>query len=196
MSLARVLFILVLIVAATIGCAHRSAPPNRLPDWVFVPGHTDHPRPRAGIRGRSESSDFVVAALQQAGLRFGTDGTVPSLWQYLKNAHPEIPAQAARPGDVLVFRVAPVATREENPCETPDDVAIVSDVDDSGRISFVEARHGRTVFNYLDPLHPRTRRDDGGQVRNSFLRVAHPSDPVTAPLLAGEMLCGVARPLG
>lgn len=196
MSLARIVFTLVLAGAATVGCAHRSPPPNRLPDWVFVPGHTDHPRPRAGIRGRSESSDFVVAALQQAGLRFGTDGTVASLWQYLKNAHPEVPAQAARPGDVLVFRVAPVAAREENPCETPDDVAIVSDVDDSGRISFVEARHGRTVFNYLDPSHPRTRRDDGGQVRNSFLRVAHPSDPVTAPLLAGEMLCGVARPLG
>ena len=196
MSLSRLLFILLLVVAATVGCAHRGPPPNRLPDWVFMAGHSDHPRPRAGIRGRSESSDFVVAALQQAGLRFGTDGTVPALWQYLKNAHPEIPARAARPGDVLVFRVAPVAGRDEDPCDSPDDVAIVSEVDGSGRISFVEARHGRTVFNYLDPLHPRTRRDDGGQVRNSFLRVAHPGDPVTAPLLAGEMLCGVARPLG
>src|SRR3954469_2937578 len=114
MSLARLVFILLLVVAATVGCAHRSPPPNRLPEWLFVPGHIDHARPRAGIRGRSEASDFVVAALQQADLRFGTDGTVPSLWQYLKNAHPEIPALAARPGDVLVFRVAPVATREEN----------------------------------------------------------------------------------
>lgn len=196
MSFTRALFILLLVVVATVGCAHRSPPSNRLPEWVFAAGHSDHPRPRAGIRGRSESSDFVVAALQQAGLRFGTDGTVPALWQYLKSAHPEIPAVAARPGDVLVFRVAPLSAREENPCDTPDDVAIVSEVDGSGRISFVEARHGRTVFNYLDPQHPRTRRDDGGQVRNSFLRAAHPDDPVAAPLLAGEMLCGVARPLG
>ena len=196
MSLQRLVFILALVLAATVGCAHRAPPPNRLPEWVFVAGHIDHARPRGGIRGRSEASDFVVAALQQAGLRFGTDGTVPSLWQYLKTSHPEVPAHAARPGDVLVFRVAPVAGRDENPCETPDDVAIVSEVDESGRISFVEARHGRTVFNYLDPLHPRTRRDDGGQVRNSFLRVAHAGDPVAAPLLAGEMLCGVARPLG
>ena len=196
MSPARLLFILLVVVAATLGCAHRAPPPNRLPEWVFAPGHTDHARPRAGIRGRSEASDFVVAALQQAGLRFGTDGTVPALWQYLKASHPEVPAPAARPGDVLVFRVAPVDAREEDPCATPDDVAIVSEVDPSGRISFVEARHGRTVFNYLDPVHPRTRRDDGGQVRNSFLRVAHPSDPLAAPLLAGEMLCGVARPLG
>lgn len=196
MSFTRVLFILLLVVAATVGCAHRSPPPNQLPEWVFAPGHTDHARPRAGIRGRSESSDFVVAALQQAGLRFGTDGTVESLWQYLKNAHPEVAPTAARPGDVLVFRVAPIAAREENPCDTPDDVAIVSEVDGSGRISFVEARHGRTVFNYLDPQRPRTRRDEEGQVRNSFLRTAHPSDPVASPLLAGEMLCGVARPLG
>jgi len=196
MRRSRLVFILLLVLVATVGCAHRSPPPNRLPPWVFVPGHVEHARPRAGIRGRSEASDFVVAALQQAGLRFGTDGTVPSLWQYLRSAHPEVPPHAARPGDVLVFRVAPVASHDENPCETPDDVAIVSEVDPSGRISFVEARHGRTVFNYLDPLHPRTRRDDGGQVRNSFLRVAHPSDPATAPLLAGEMLCGVARPLG
>jgi len=195
MSLSRMLFVSLMVAVATVGCALRAPPSNHLPEWVFVAGHTAHPRPRAGIRGRSESSDFVVAALQQAGLRFGTDGTVPSLWQYLKTAHPEIPPTAVRPGDVLVFRVAPVAVREEDPCDTPDDVAIVSEVDGSGRISFVEARHGRTVFNYLDPRHPRTRRDDGGQVRNSFLRVAQPNDPVAAPLLAGEMLCGVARPL-
>jgi len=196
MSLSRVLFILLLVAAATAGCAHRAPPSTHLPEWVFVAGHSEHPRPRAGLRGRSESSDFVVAALQGAGLRFGTDGTVPSLWQYLRSAHPAVPPAAARPGDVLVFRVAPIAASEENPCETPDDVAIVSEVDETGRISFVEARHGRKVFNYLDPVHPRTRRDEGGQVRNSFLRAAHPDDPVAAPLLAGEMLCGVARPLG
>ncbi len=141
MSFSRVLFILLLVVAASVGCAHRAAPPAHLPEWVFVAGHDDHPRPRAGIRGRSESSDFVVGALQGAGLRFGTDGTVPSLWQYLRTAHPAVPPSAARPGDVLVFRVAPLAISEENPCEAPDDVAIVSDVDGSGRISFVAARH-------------------------------------------------------
>jgi len=196
MHLSRVLFILVLVVAASLGCAHHPSPSNRLPDWVFASGRVEHPRPRAGIRGRSESSDFVVAALQGAGLRFGTDGTVPALWQYLRSAHPAVSPGAAKPGDVLVFRVAPVATGEQNACDSPDDVAIVSEVDGSGRISFVEARHGRTIFNYLDPTHPRLRRDDGGQIRNSFLRVAHPSDPLAAPLLAGEMLCGVARPLG
>jgi hypothetical protein len=196
MSLNRACLILVLMMAAGAGCGHRPPPPNRLPDWVFLTGRTEHPRPRAGIRGRSESSDFVVAALQSAGLHFGTDGTVPSLWQYLRNAHPAVAPTSVRAGDVLVFRVAPVAAQEENPCEKPDDVAIVSQVDGSGRISFVEARHGHTVSNYLDPLHPRLRRDDGGEIRNSFLRSAHPSDPVASPLLAGEMLCGVARPLG
>ena len=183
-----------LVVAASLGCGHQPPPSSRLPEWVFLSGRSEHPRPHAGIRGRNESSDFVVAALQGAGLRFGTDGTVPSLWQYLRNAHPAVPPAAAKPGDVLVFRVAPVAPGDEGACESPDDVAIVSEVDGSGRIAFVEARHGRKVFNYLDPLHPRLRRDDGGQVRNSFLRTARRGDPVAAPLLAGEMLCGVARP--
>jgi hypothetical protein len=180
--------------ASTTGCGHHSIPATQLPGWVFDPGHSEHPRPREGIRGRSESSDFVVAALQGAGLRFGTDGTVRSLWQYLRTSHPSVAPTAVKPGDVLLFRVAPLSNAEENACDVPDGAGIVSEVDGSGRIGFVEARNGRKLLSYVDPLHPRTRRDDGGQVRNSFLRVARAGDPLESPLLAGEMLCAVARP--
>ena len=64
------------------------------------------------------------------------------------------------------------------------------------RIGFVEARNGRKILRYLDPSHPRVRRDAGGQIRNSFLRTARPGDPIDTPLLAGQMLCAVARPFG
>lgn len=195
-SHSRMLFVLLLVIAATLGCGHTAPPPAQLPGWALATGPDQHPRPREGIRGRSESSDFVVAALQSAGLRFGTDGTVRALWKYLRDAHPAVPPTAARPGDVLLFRVAPVAGGEENGCDTPDDAAIVSEVDGTGRIGFIQARHGRAVLSFVDPMHPRMRRDQEGQVRNSFLRVAHPGEPAWTPLLAGEMLCAVSRPLG
>lgn len=188
---------LVLIGVLT-GCGHASSEPKtQLPGWALDPGRAERPRPRYGVRGRSESSDFVVAALQSAGLRFGTDGTVRSLWQYLRSAHPSVDPTLARPGDVLLFRVAPPAGgAEADACEAPDGAGIVSAVDETGRIGFVEARDGRKVLSYVDPRHPRLRRDAGGQIRNSFLRTARPSDPLDAPLLAGQMLCAVARPLG
>jgi hypothetical protein len=194
MTLGRASVILFLGCASSLACGHRAVPATQLPRWVFDAGRSAHPHPREGIRGRSESSDFVVAALQGAGLRFGTDGTVRSLWQYLRTSHPAVPPTAAKPGDVLLFRVAPPGSAEGNACDVPDGAGIVSEVDGSGRIGFVEARNGRTLLSYVDPLHPRTRRDDGGQVRNSFLRAARAGDPLESPLLAGEMLCAVARP--
>ena len=188
---------LLVSLASSLGaCAHQPVDPSaRLPGWALDTRPAERPRPRFGVRGRSESSDFVVAALQTAGLRFGTDGTVTSLWQYLRSAHPSVEPVRARPGDVLLFRVAP-APVEADACEAPDAAAIVTAVDESGRIGFIEARGGRKLLSYVDPLHPGIRRDAEGQVRNSFLRTPRWGEPLDAPLLAGQMLCAVARPLG
>lgn len=177
------------------GCGH-AQPAVRLPGWALDPERPERPRPQRGTRGRSESSDFVVAALQSAGLHFGTDGTVRSLWQYLRTSHRPVEPTTARPGDVVLFRVAPPPAPGADACDAPDGAGIVSAVDESGRIGFVEARNGRKMLSYLDPSHPRVRRDAGGQIRNSFLRTARPSDPLDTALLAGQMLCAVARPLG
>src|SRR5437868_7839987 len=78
---------LIFAVAPGLGaCAHQSVDPSaQLPGWALDTRPAERPRPRFGVRGRSESSDFVVAELQSAGLRFGTDGTVSSLWQYLRS---------------------------------------------------------------------------------------------------------------
>lgn len=190
-------FTVSLMLAAVIlaGCGH-AAPPVHLPGWALDPQRPERPRPRRGVRGRSESSDFVVAALQSAGLHFGTDGTVRSLWEYLRTSHRPVEPTTARPGDVLLFRVAPLPGPGADACDAPDGAGIVSAVDETGRIGFVEARNGKKMLSYLDPSHPRVRRDAGGQIRNSFLRTARPDDPFDAPLLAGQMLCAVARPSG
>jgi hypothetical protein len=186
---------LMLAIVILSGCGH-AEPAVHMPGWALDAARPERPRPRRGTRGRSESSDFVVAALQSAGLHFGTDGTVASLWQYLRTSHRPVEATTARPGDVLLFRVAPVPDPGADACDAPDGAGIVSAVDGTGRIGFVEARNGRKMLSYVDPKHPRVRRDAEGQLRNSFLRTPRPSDPLGTPLLAGQMLCAVARPSG
>ena len=70
-----------------------------------------------------------MAALQSAGLRFGTDGTVRSLWQYLRSVHGFVAPTTARLGDVVLFRVAPSDPTDLTACDAPDRVGIVSGVD-------------------------------------------------------------------
>lgn len=195
-SCPRRLFVLagLLVAAGVLGCGHRPIQPPPLPVWVFDTNRHDHPPPRAGIRGRSEASDFVVAALQGAGLRFGTDGTVRSLWQYLRSSHQSVSPTTARPGDIVLFRVAPGESGDPIPCDAPDRVGIVSAVDPQGKIGFVEARDGRKLTSYVDPIHPSLRRDADGNIHNSFLRPVRAGDPFPQPLLAGETLCAISRP--
>jgi len=183
-----------MIGSALPGCGHQPAQPPPLPIWVFDANRHDHPPPRGGIRGRSEASDFVVAALQGAGLRFGTDGTVRSLWQYLRSAHRSVSPTSARPGDIVLFRVTPGDAGDPLPCDAPDRVGIISAVDPQGKIGFVEARDGRKLTSYVDPAHPNLRRDPEGRILNSFLRPVRAGDPFPQPLLAGETLCAISRP--
>ena len=109
MSYPRAGFFFGVVMASSLlgACGPKILPPPPLPVWVFDANRRDHPPPNGGIRGRSEASDFVVAALQGAGLRFGTDGTVRSLWQYLRSVHGSVDPTTARPGDIVLFRVTP-----------------------------------------------------------------------------------------
>lgn len=194
----------ILLAVGGTGCGGHRVQARRLPAWVFESARLErapeqNPRPRGGVRGRSDASDFVVAALQGEGLHFGTDGSVPALWGYLHDSHTTLPVTAARPGDVLFFQtqVAPApAAPEAASCQLPDHVGIVSRVDDDGRISFVEARDGRVRRSYADPRRPQLRRDGMGRVVNTFLRPKRPEDPANTPNFAGEMACAAARPHG
>ena len=201
------------IALAATGCAHPRPRPQHLPlpSWVFASarapsrgGASAHkgftrpmPRPRGGLQGRSEASDLVVAALQSSGLKFGTDGTVTSLWEYLRASHRSISPTVSQTGDVLFFQTqVPLAPtwRPDDGCPEPDHVGIVSAVDRDGRISFVEARDGRVRRSYADPRRSWLRRDADGRVVNTFLRIKTPADPPGTPSFAGEMVCAAVRP--
>lgn len=199
------------IAVAAIGCAHSRPRARHPPAWVFAStrapssgGASAHqgsprpiPRPRGGLQGRSEASDLVVAALQSSGLKFGTDGTVTSLWEYLRASHRPISPTVSQTGDVLFFQtqvpLAPTWLLDDG-CQEPDHVGIVSAVERDGRISFVEARDGRVRRSYADPRRSWLRRDADGRVVNTFLRIKHPSDPPGTPSFAGEMVCAAVRP--
>lgn len=198
----------VTFVLLSVGCARPRTQARRLPAWAFESRFSDRrgthltsarPKPRGGVRGRSEASDFVVAALQESGLRFGTDGSVAALWGYLRTSHTPLPPTASRPGDVLFFQsgaAMPSTSPAAGTCTEPDHVAIVSGVDGDGRISFVEARDGEIRRSYANPEQPQRRRDDAGRVLNTVLRPKRVGDPPETPNYAGEMACAAVRPRG
>lgn len=177
------------------GCAPAQTP-RPLPVWALVTEDGRRPtarapRPRDGIRGHSEASDLVVAALQESGLRFGTDGRVRSLWGYLHNSHRRVAPTEVQPGDVVFFRTRAPGSEA---CDDPDHAGLVAAVESDGRIDFVEARGGLIRRSYVAPLRPRERRDESGRVLNSFLRPKKVGDPEDTPTFAGEMLCAAVRP--
>jgi hypothetical protein len=184
----------VIAAVAVLGlCAFGCASPNgtrRLPASVFhaarfeVRNHRGPHRPRG-----DESAALVERSLHQAGLRFGTDGSVRALWGYMRASHEVVAASEARPGDVLFFDA--YGTGDVPTCA--DHAGIVENVDGDGRLGFVEARDGQIRHSFVDPSHPTTRRTEPERILNSFLRPKRVSDPPEARYFAGEMLCGIAR---
>jgi hypothetical protein len=149
--------------------------------------------PRALRPPADEGAAFVERGLHREGLRFGTDGSTRALWGYLSASHRVVPPASARPGDVLFFDLRPDAAKPS--CDDgAGHAGIVEAVSRDGRITFVEARAGRVRQSFLDPAHPTLRRDDRGEIANSFRRRKQVDDPAPARYFAGQMLCGVARP--
>ncbi|HVU49044.1 MAG TPA: CHAP domain-containing protein [Polyangia bacterium] len=171
------------------GCASPNGT-RRLPASVFrgarfeVRGHRSAHRPRG-----DESAALVERTLHEAGLRFGTDGSVRALWGYMRTSQEVVAPSEARAGDVLFFDTR--GTDDAPTCA--DHAGIVESVDGDGRLGFVEARDGQVRHSFVDPAHPTTRRGEREQILNSFLRPKRVSDPPEARYFAGEMLCGVAR---
>lgn len=197
------------LALAGLGCASEPPPPP-LPAWVAAGVDTTStsiapeaaeaaslPRPSGGAAGKNESADFVVAALQGTGLRFGTDGSARALWGYMRTAHARVPAGEVRRGDVLFFNVRGPADLARGPegldegCA--DHVALVWSREPDGRIVFVDVREKKKRLGYVSPAQPSIRRGEDGRVLNTFLRPKRPQDSREARYLAGEMLCGIAR---
>ena len=189
--LMEVLFVVAIVVGlcGLGGCA-TSAPhasrSHRLHAPTAARTHVPAPPPR------DEGAAFVARALRDTGMRFGTDGSTRSLWEYLRNTHGTVAASRAHAGDVLFFD-----TRDGDDApdcdDTTDHSGLVDSVEPDGRIIFVEARGGQVRRSVVDPAHPSLRRNARGEIANTFLRAKRVADPPDARYLAGQMLCGIAR---
>jgi len=179
------------------GCAaapHARGPRvRRLPAPCVAAAHAQVAARHAHARApRDEGAAFVERALRDGGLRFGTDGSTRALWEYLRNDHTTVAPARARPGDVLFFDTR--ATDAEPDCDdVTDHAGVVESVEPDGRIIFVEARGGQIRRSAVDPAHPTLRRNERGEIANTFMRAKRVADPSDARYFAGEMLCGVAR---
>jgi hypothetical protein len=138
-----------------------------------------------------ESADLVVGRIHAAGYRFGTDGSAGALWGYMRTSQLVVRPGEARPGDVVFFDTR---TRDDDgPPACADRLGVVEDVDGEGRITFLEVHAGRYQRGYVTPRLPARRRDDRGEVVNTFLRPKRIEDAEGTRYFAGQMLCGVAR---
>lgn len=184
-----------LATAAVLGlCALGCSTPTstrRMPASVFRSARFENHAARRPVRRAhaDESAALVERSLHDAGLRFGTDGSVRALWGYVRTSHELVAPKNARPGDVLFFDTR--GTDEEPECA--DHAGIVETVDQDGRIGFVEARDGMVRHSFVDPANPIARRGGHEEIRNSFLRPKLMSDPPESRYFAGEMLCAVGR---
>ena len=149
------------------------------------PGLFVHRR-RSAVEHSNTAVGVVERSLHERGIRFGTDGTPGSLYQFLHAQYPEVRASEARSGDVLFFDLGDGAGCGGH-------TGLVDLVDGTGRLVFREWRDGSARRSYVHPGQPRTRRD-GASILNTFLRVKLPSDPPSTHYFAGEMLCSVVRP--
>jgi hypothetical protein len=151
------------------------------------PGLFTHKRRAPANPGHANTAVGVVErSLHERGIRFGTDGTPGSLYQFLHEKFPTVAAGEARPGDVLFFDMG-----DGSGCG--GHTGLVDLVDSSGRIIFREWRAGSARRSYVHPGQPRARRD-GAFILNTFLRVKLPNDPPATRYFAGELLCSVVRP--
>jgi hypothetical protein len=180
------------------GCATpphaRTARVRRVPAPIVAAAHDSSGLGRAeGPKAKDEGAEFVARSLRDSGLHFGTDGSTRALWEYLRLAHRTVAAPTARPGDVLFFDTR--ATDADPDCDdVTDHAGVVESVEPDGRIIFVEARAGQVRRSVVDPAHPTLRRNERGEIANTFLRAKRVADPPNARYFAGQMLCGVARP--
>lgn len=178
------------VPAAIVQGHHGRAPSARAARAARKPSREVHQKSTPiAVRPGHESAAFVAGALRQTGLRFGTDGTTGALWGYMSQSHQLIAPAAARPGDVLFFDTR--ADPDDAGCA--DHAALVAEVEPDGRIVFAEVRDGAFRKSVVDPVRPTVRRNERGEIANSFLRAKTIDDPPGARYFAGEMLCGVVR---
>ena len=135
-------------------------------------------------RSRKPATSPVEESLRSRGFRFGTDGSAPALFAFVRERFPEIPANAASSGDVIFFDVG---------AGCGSHTGLVETAEPAGRIGFRERRDGDVRHSYVTPSEPLVRRDGKGRILNTFLRPKRMEDPADTRYFAGEMLCAAFR---
>jgi len=181
-SLFRLAFLSSLTVAA--GCSTASShslyvPSAQIRSSVSVPS-----RKVQALHVKRGAASLVEESLHGRGIRFGTDGSVPALFAFLREQFPQVQADQARGGDVLFFDLGTGCGMHTGLVETAES---------GGRIGFREWRDGSSKHSYVTPRDPFLRRDGRGRIMNTFLRPKHMEDPAETAYFAGEMLCAVFR---
>jgi hypothetical protein len=154
------------------------APPPRVRSALVSSKATpaDHKKP-----ARPQPSP-VEESLASRGVRFGSDGSAPSLFAFMREHYPAVPLKQTTMGDVLFFDLGEGCGGHTGLVET---------VEPAGRIGFRERRDGDTRHSYVTPRTPSLRRDKQGRIMNTFLRPKRLEDTADTAYFAGEMLCAI-----
>jgi len=134
--------------------------------------------------GKRNAATLVEESLHARGIRFGTDGSVPALFAFVRGQFPQVQAEQAHGGDVLFFDLGSGCGMHTGVVETAESM---------GRIGFREWRDGSYRHSFVTPRDPTLRRDGKGRILNTFLRPKRMEDPAETAYFAGEMLCAVFR---
>lgn len=143
----------------------------------------------AAGKGARGAASPVEQSLRSRGIRFGTDGSSPALFAFVREHFAEVPVREASRGDVVFFDLGSGCGGH---------VGLIETVEPGGRIGFRERRDGETRHSYVSPAAPYARRDDRGRILNTFLRPKRMDDGPETRYFAGEMACAIfhveARP--
>lgn len=134
---------------------------------------------RKGARGPASPAE---QSLRSRGIRFGTDGSSPALFAFVRERFAEVPAAQASRGDVVFFDMGTGCGGH---------VGLIETVEPGGRIGFRERRDGVTRHSYVSPGSPYVRRDERGRILNTFLRPKRMDDGPDTRYFAGEMACAI-----
>lgn len=181
---------LVALLAVIVGCGASGTARSWRVSAPVVRSAVSNGRPAArkrdmGPEHPGSATGLVERSLHQRGIRFGTDGSARALYAFLQSRYPAVRGAQARTGDILFFDLGDGCAEH---------TAVVESVDPSGRVAFREWRDGSVLHSFADANRPRERRDEGGRILNSFLRIKRPDDQPGTRYFAGEMLCAVIRP--
>jgi len=182
-SLSQLAFLTGLTVAA--GCSTASSQSIYVPSAQFrSASSTPASRKLSQSHLKRSAATLVEESLHARGIRFGTDGSVPALFAFVREQFAQVQADQARGGDVLFFDLGTGCGMHTGLVETAES---------GGRIGFREWRDGSSRHSYVTPRDPYLRRDGRGRIMNTFLRPKRIEDPADTVYFAGEMLCAVFR---